>query len=121
MPERVVYNYAEEVVLPSLARAASGDTGILTGYGPSSTLRAQLDVTALTTAAGNTLDVVLEDTLDGTNWNALATFTQRTAVGREVLNVTTPFASRLRVRWTIAGAPNPTFSVVLVSQVPGVA
>jgi hypothetical protein len=121
MPQRSFGAYAEEAVVPSAARAAGGDSGVHSGYGVASTLRVQLDVTALTVAAGNTLDVVLEDTLDGINWNPIATFAQKTAVGREVLNVTTPFADRLRVRWTVGGAANPTFSVVMASQVPEVA
>ena len=74
----------------------------LNGLRPQQTLRAQLDVTA---ASGSslTLDVLIQDTLDGTNWDNVGTFTQKTATGREVLNVTTPFSDELRVVWTIAG------------------
>ena len=95
---------------------ASGDSGVLTGYGPAATLRAQLAVTA---AAGTTptLNVVIEDTLDGTNWNQVAAFAQKTGAAVEVLNVTAPFADRVRVRWTIAGTtPSFTFSVVWATQ-----
>ncbi len=119
--QRLTRAYAEEEVLPSAARAASADSGVLSGYGDASTLRVQLNVSAFTVGAGNTLDVVVEDTLDGTNWNPIATFAQMTAAGRAVVNVTTPFADRLRVRWTVGGAANPTFSVIVASQVPGVA
>lgn len=103
-------------VVASAARTVSGDTGALEGWGAVSTLRAQLDVTA---ASGTTptLDVVIEDTLDGVAWNTVAAFAQKVGVGREVLNVTTPFADRLRVRWTIGGTtPSVTFSVLVYSE-----
>ncbi len=94
-------------------RTASGDSGPQSGFGDERTLRAQLNVTA---AAGS-LDVVLEDTLDGANWNVIGTFTQKTAVGREVVNVTIPFTDRLRARWTLGGtAPSFTFSVDVYSE-----
>lgn len=111
----------EEVAVASAARAVSGDSGLLTGYGPTSTLRIQLNVTA---ASGTSpaLDVVVEDTLDGANWNAIATFAQKTAAGREVLNVTAPYADRLRLRWTVGGTtPSFTFEVRMVSQMPSAA
>jgi hypothetical protein len=96
----------------SAARTASGDSGPIPGFGDRVSLRVQLNVTAFTVAAGNTLDVVVEDTLDGTNWNPIATFAQKTAAGREVINITAPFTDRLRARWTVGGTPAPTFSVL---------
>lgn len=114
-PQRSWVGATEEVV-PSAARTASGDSGVLPNYGPTQTLRAQLDVTA---AAGTspTLDVVIEDTLDGDTWNVVGTFAQKTAAGREVINVTTPFADRLRVRWTVGGTtPSFTFGVHIVAE-----
>lgn len=101
----------------SAARTASGDSGPQSGFEVSSALRAQLDVTA---ASGTTptLNVVLEDTLDGgVTWNTIGTFAQRTAAGREVINVTTPFTDRLRARWTVGGTtPSFTFSVVVYAE-----
>lgn len=120
--------YAEETVVASAARTASSDSGIVTGYGGGSSLRAQLNVTA---ASGTTptLDVVIEDTLDGVNFNTIGTFTQKVAAAREVINVYPQkadsatfqalFADRVRVRWTVAGTtPSFTFSVIVVSQSP---
>lgn len=107
---------ATDTVVPGAARTASGDTGVTHGWGAASRLRAQLDVTA---AAGTspTLDVVVEDTLDGTNWNVVGTFAQKIAAGREVINVTSPFSDRLRVRWTVGGTtPSFTFSVTIYSE-----
>lgn len=106
-----------EIVLPSAARAGSGNSGALSGYGPASTLRAQLDVTAFSGTAP-TLDVVLEDTLDGgATWNVVGTFSQKTGVAREVINITTPFSDTLRARWTEGGTgPSFTFSLAVVAQ-----
>lgn len=116
MPTREQGPYVLEAVAPSAARTASGDTGILDGYGPVSTLRLQLNVTAAS-GTSPTLNVVVEDTLDGTNWNQVGVFAQRVAAGREVINITSPFSDRLRVRWTIGGTtPSFTFSVSMFSQ-----
>jgi hypothetical protein len=82
-----------------------------TGVGNASAVRAQLNVTA---AAGTTptLDVVIEDSLDGQNWNTVGTFAQKTAAAREVINITAPFADRLRARATVGGTgPSFTFGV----------
>lgn len=92
------------------ARTTNGDTGPLRGYSLPTSVLVQLDVTAV---AGTTptLDVVVEDTIDGTNWYQVAAFAQKTAPGRELLRVATPFADTLRVRWIIGGvSPSFTFS-----------
>lgn len=110
--EGYAYRGLQEQPVTSAARTASGDSGPLNGYGIASTVRAQLNVTAIT-GTSPTLDVVIEDSVDGgTNWNAIGTFTQKTAVIRDVINITTPFGSALRVRWTIGGTtPSVTFAV----------
>lgn len=80
------------------------------GWGATRTLRAQLGVSAF---AGTlpTLDVVIEDTLDdGATWNTIASFAQKAATGREVLNYTGLFGETLRVRWTIGGSATPSFT-----------
>lgn len=111
--------YTLEVAVPSAARTASGDSGMLEGYGPTSTIRSQLDVTAASGTSPN-LTAFIEDSLDGVNWNVIGTFAAKTAIGREVINVTTPYADMLRVRWAISGTtPSFSFSVRLFSQSPG--
>jgi hypothetical protein len=100
----------------SAARTVSGASGLQDGFEVASVIRAQLDVTA---ASGTTptLNVVLEDTLDGVNWNTIGTFAQRAAAGREVVSVTTPFTDRLRARWTVGGTtPSFTFSVKVYTE-----
>ncbi len=100
----------------SAARTASGSSAAFTGYGAADLLRCQLDVTAASGTAP-TLDVVIEDSLDGVTWNVIGTFAQKLAAGREVINITTPFANMLRTRWTIAGtAPSFMFSVMVEAQ-----
>lgn len=105
-----------ETVVASAARTTSSNTAALTGWGAAVRLRAQLNVTA---ASGTTptLDVVIEDSLDGTNWNTVGTFVQKTTTGREVIIVTNMFAEQLRVRWTVAGTtPSFTFDVIIYSE-----
>lgn len=102
----------EETPVASASRTASGNSGVLGGhYGAYSSIRAQLEVTA---ASGTTptLDVTIEDTLDGTSFNTIGTFTQATGTTREVINITSTFGDRLRVAWALGGtAPDFTFSV----------
>lgn len=97
--------------LTSAVRIASGSASIPRDLGSADSLRVQLDVTA---ASGitPTLDVVVEDTLDGATWNVIGTFAQKTAAGREVINITSPFSDRVRVRWTIGGT-TPSFAFAL--------
>ncbi len=100
-----------ETLVPSAARTTSGNSSVIDGYGPAKTLRVQLNVTAAS-GTSPTLNVLIEDSLDGTTFNTIGSFTQKTTVSREVLNITTPFADRLRVSWTIAGTtPSFTFAV----------
>lgn len=103
---------ARETTVSSAARTTNGDTGISDGWGLVKTLRLQLAVTAVS-GTGPTLDVVIEDTLDGTNWHQVGAFAQRTSTGAVALDITNPFTDRIRVRWTVGGtAPSFTFSVI---------
>ena len=95
----------------SAARTTSGNSGALTGFGDWSRFRAQLNVTAAS-GTSPTLDVVVEDSFDGTTWNTVATFTQKTAAGVQVVDVSGQFTEQLRVRWTVGGTtPSFTFDV----------
>lgn len=105
-----------ETLVASAARTTSGNSGTLTGWGAAKTLRAQVNVTAVS-GTTPTLDVILEDTFDGTTWNTIATLPQLTGTGRQVINVTAPFTDRIRVAWTIGGAtPSFTFDVLCYSE-----
>ena len=105
-----------DTLVVSAPRTATGDSGASTGWGAVSTLRAQLNVTAAS-GTSPTLNAVIEDTLDGINYNTIGTFAQRVGVGREVINITVPFSETVRVRWTIGGtAPSFTFSVIVYGE-----
>lgn len=96
----------------SAARTANGAGSAIAGLGDTSSLRAQLDVTAVSGTAPS-MTVVIQDTLDGVNWNTIGTFAGVTAIGREVINITTPYAGQIRASWTITGTtPSFTFSVM---------
>lgn len=106
---------AEELVVGA-ARTVSGDSGAIRGWGAAKSIRAQLNVSA---ASGTTptLNVTVEDTLDGTNWNNIGTFAQKVAAGIEVINITTLFSETIRLRWVIAGTtPSFTFSINAYSE-----
>lgn len=107
---------ATQVPVPSAAQTASGSSAAVAGYAGAKTLRAQLNVTAMS-GTSPTLNVVVEDSLDGSNWNTVGTFAAKTAPGREVINVTTPFADQVRVSWAIGGTtPSATFDVVVFDE-----
>ena len=121
MPGRPDYPYTTQELAPSAARTTSGSSEEFWGYGLASTLRVQLGVTAAS-GTSPTLNIVIEDSIDGVNWNTIGTFAQKTAAGLEVINVTLPFANHIRARWTIAGtAPSFTFAVTCASQTVSVA
>jgi hypothetical protein len=104
-----------ETLVASAARTTTGNSGVLTGFGPVKTLRLALNVSA---ASGTTptLDVVVEDTLDGTNFFTIGGFTQKSGVTAEAINITTPFGDSVRIRWTIGGTtPSFTFDVRAIS------
>lgn len=98
-------------LLASAARTATASATGVAGFAAANNLVIQLEVTA---ASGTlpTLDLVVQDTVDGTNWNTVTTFTQATGTTREVKRIDTPFTDSLRVTYVIAGAtPSFTFSV----------
>lgn len=98
-------------LLASAARTATASAAGVAGFAAANNLVVQLEVTA---ASGTlpTLDLVMQDTVDGTNWNTVSTFTQATGTTREVKRVDTPFTDTLRVTFVIGGTnPSFTFSV----------
>jgi hypothetical protein len=63
-------------LLASAARTTTGTGDALADLGEFGSLVLQLDVTAAATAAGDTLDVYCQTTIDGTNWVDIHHFTQ---------------------------------------------
>ncbi len=111
-PESQVYGVWQETPVASAARTASGDSGIFTGYGPAKQMIVQLN-SAAGTGTTPSMTVIVEDSVDGTNWSAIQTFTAVTTTASvQVARITSAFANRLRVRWTITGTtPSFTFDV----------
>lgn len=104
--------YHEEIPVASAARTSTGNSGILdTAGGHYREIIAFIDVTA-SSGGSSTLDVDIEDSLDGSEFNTLGSFAQKTGVATERITVTIPFANKLRILWTIGGTtPSFTFSV----------
>lgn len=110
-------DYYENIFLESAARTVSGNSEILDFPAENyDELRCQVNITAVS-GTTPTLNITLEDSLDGGNWNTVITFTQATGITREVKDLTTPFARRLRLKWVIAGTtPSFTFNIWLIAK-----
>lgn len=126
-------------LLASAARTADGNGSAVSGLGKYSKLFFELDVTAAATEAGDTLDVFIQTTIDGTNWIDVVHFTQCTGDGgakRYIAKINASLAETMfengtalaesavrnilgdqyRVRWAIVDVPTAdnqsfTFSV----------
>jgi hypothetical protein len=97
-------------VIELSAKTTSGNTGNIQASGGES-LRCQLLVTSVAGTSA-TLDVTVEDSVDGANFNPIGNFTRKTTAAREIINIAQPFSENLRVSWTIAGTSAVfTFSV----------
>lgn len=96
--------------LPSASKTTSGNSGSGKYVGENTNAVVYLNITAVS-GTNPTLDVVIQDTVDGSNWDTVASFTQATATGREVKRITN-FSRYMRINYTIDGTtPNFTFSV----------
>jgi hypothetical protein len=99
-------------VIELSSRSSNGSSSIVKADG-GEFARVQLNIVGVS-GTSPALTAVVEDSVDGVNWNTLASFPQKTAVGREVISVSQPFAEILRVSWTITGgSANFTFGVDL--------
>lgn len=111
-----------DTLFASAARTATATSAVFAGYGDATALIIQLDVTA-SSGTTPTLDVVIQDTVDGTNWNTIYSFTQLVTTGRAVkrylpnIAADGPVTNQIRAVATIAGTtPSFTFSVKVYSQ-----
>lgn len=69
-------NIQNQILLASGARTATGTGEAVSGLGEYSSIVFQLNLTAAATDAGDTLDVYVQTTVDGTNWVDIVHFTQ---------------------------------------------
>lgn len=98
-------------LLASAARTATASAAGVSGFAAANNLVLQLEVTNAA-GVGATLDVVVQDTVDGTAYATIATFAQAVSATKEIIRLSTPFTDTLRVVYTIGGAtPSFTFSV----------
>ena len=93
----------------SAAKLVTGAATAVTGFAAANNLVIQLEVTVVA-GTDPTLDVVIQDTVDGTNYYTIATFTQATAATTEIKRVSTAFTDKLRAAWTIGGTDTPSFT-----------
>ncbi len=105
--------HVSEVPAPSGVYSQSGDTGALKGYGGFDHMIAQLEVTNAPAPSG-TLNVYLENSLDGVNWWPVQSnqggFFPQNDVGLQLIHGS-DFAETLRVRWDITPGSQFTFNV----------
>jgi hypothetical protein len=97
-------------LLAPASRSESGNSGNGIYSGENNEAVVYLDITA---ASGTdpVLNVIVEDTIDGTNWDTVESFTQASGTGREVKRINN-FSRYMRVKYTIGGTePDFTFSV----------
>lgn len=110
-----LYATSSDVILASGAQTASGNALFASG-GSITSIVIEVRVTAV---SGTTpqLNVSLDDTFDGTNWNQVAAVNASaiTATGTTVKRINlrdTPVTDQLRISWTISGTtPSFTFGV----------
>jgi hypothetical protein len=133
---------ASQVLQASGVQTASGTGAAVSGLGEFAQLFLELDVTAAATAAGDTLDVFVQTTIDGTNWVDIAHFTQVLGNGgakryfAKILatGALTEFENgaalaaaaqraicgdQYRVRWVIASASSPSFTFSVTANLQG--
>jgi len=109
-------NYREIELAPSAARTTSSNGDAMPGFSRADVIAATLVVSAAS-GTNPTLDVVVQHSIDGSNWFDLLTFTQRTAAGSELKvaseiqgTTVTAIGDRLRAKWTVGGTNTPTFT-----------
>lgn len=102
-------------VLATGTQTASTNSTADTGYAGVDNLILQLVVSA---ASGTTptLDLVVQDSIDGATWNTIATFTQATSTTNQVIRVAGPFGNAVRVASTIGAVATPSFTFIVTAQ-----
>src|SRR5687768_12460674 len=120
MVDKLLPSAGTLILVEEATRASSGDSGAITGLDAVTPLKAQLHVTEVSgmTVRVNPetkkeeevgppiLIVVVEETLDGTNWKEIGDrgrFPLIGAVGSHTISLGDPLADTIRFTWTIRG------------------
>lgn len=91
----------------SAEKTSSSQTGAI-DVSDSDEMSIYLDVTVVS-GTTPTLDVVIQDSPDGSKWYDKESFTQATGVTGEAKRITN-FGKFVRVKYTIGGTDTPTFT-----------
>ena len=116
-------SYREVEILSSAARTATGNGDAFTGFADAESIAATLIISAAS-GTNPTLDVVVQHSIDGSNWFDLLTFAQKTTTGSELKvaseiqgTTVTGIGDRLRAKYTLGGTtPSFTFKVNVAAQ-----
>jgi hypothetical protein len=100
-------NVGQQVIVGGV-KTANGEAHFSGSSRPGASIPVKL-VVAGSTGTSPTLNVVVEQSVDGQTWTNKLTFAQRTGAGSETLQLTQPHQDRLKVRWTIGGTGSPSF------------
>lgn len=112
-----VGNKVRYSTLVSATRTATTIGPTTTGFAGSSAIIFQLAATAVSGVAPNMV-LMIEDSIDGVNWNVVTTFTAVTAAATEIKRVVGPFCDSIRTRSVITGT-SPSLTIVVLSQSEG--
>lgn len=105
-------NYWETTLLAQSTVSANGTGSAIIVPRGANFLRAVLLIEGTVTGTTPTLDMSVEDSLDGVTWNTVITFAQKIATGHLDGNaVLGGFGNLLRVRYFVGGTSSPSFPV----------
>lgn len=113
----IVGRKVSTATLVSATRTSSAIGPTTTGFAGASAIIFQLAATAVSGVAPNMV-LMIEDSIDGVNWNVIATFTAVTAAATEIKRVAGPFCNSIRTRSVITGT-TPSLTIVVLSQSEG--
>ncbi len=99
-------NTATFDTLAHLGAGAANKGGVV------ASLITQLDVTAAS-GTNETLDVLIQESMDGGTWYTLETYTQATGV-TNAIKKSTETMRYIRAKWTIGGTDTPTFTFSII-------
>jgi len=107
----------DSTIIKSAALLATGQSGAIDVSGLN---EASIFLNVSVVAGTNpTIDVIIEDSPNGTDWYTLATFTQKTAAAKDSKRITN-FAKFLRANYTIGGTENPSFTTEILAVGRGI-
>jgi hypothetical protein len=107
--------YVENVdLVPVASRNAPGNQASQSNFGGSTQAVVLVRVSEISSNA--TLNVVLEDSIDGVNWFRVDQASMYSRVDNFSLRTREPFSDNLRVSWYFGGSsPSATFGVSLAA------